>query len=297
MTLFKLPLLRRVPVLLLGVGLLLTGCDTTSNAVQNTPETPVEAEGLSDAIASVSSAAALSNEQSQTLQALVNKYEGMDRDPGQLWFLAADVHAELTNEQIQQLKTQLQERRREGLREGNRPGRHGREGHFRKRVRHALKGLDLTEAQTDELRSIRAEHRDELMALRQERRDGPFDEADAERWRTLRSEMRNAFREVLTEEQREQIETRREERKARRDSVHEARREALGLTDEQLAQLKELRTEREDRPGLRMGRAHYGEPGESPIASILTQEQREIVMIHRILLRRTLSNADHPVSQ
>lgn len=286
MTLLKLPLLRRVPVLLLGVGLLLTGCDTTSTTVEDDLEPSVESDALSGAITSLSKSAALSVEQTQTLQALVETLEDNDQEPGQLWFLAADVHTELTSEQIQQLKTQLQERRREGLREGNRPGRHGREGHFRKRVRHALKGLDLTEAQTDELRSVRAEYRDELMALRQERRDGPFDEAEAERWRTLRSEMRNAFREVLTEEQREQIETRREGRKARRDSVHEARREALGLTDEQLAQFEELRTEREDRPGLRMGRAHRGEPGEGPIAFILTQEQREIVLIHRALLRR-----------
>jgi len=119
------------------------------------------------------------------------------------------------------------------------------------------------------------------MALRQERRDDSFDEADAEQWRTLRFEMRDAFREVLTEEQREQMETRRDER---RDSVREARREALGLTDEQIAQFEKLRSERNrERRGPQRGPRHRGTPGDGPVASLLTQEQREIVMIHRVL--------------
>ena len=284
MTFFTQRFPRLLSVLLLSVGLLLSGCDTTSNAVEDDAAPSVESEAMSDAVTSVSKTAALSDEQTQTLQALVDNYKDMERQPGQLWFLAADVHAELTSEQIQKIKTQLQERRDSVREDGNRPGRDGPKEHVRKRVRHALKGLDLTEAQKDELRSIRAEYRDELMTLRGARRDGSFDEADAERWRTLRSEMREAVREVLTEEQREQMEARREERNARRDSVREARREALGLTDEQIAQFEELRSERTgERRGPRRGPRHRGTPGDSPVASILTQEQREIVMIHRVL--------------
>jgi Spy/CpxP family protein refolding chaperone len=150
-----------------------------------------------------------------------------------------------------------------------------------------LKGLDLTEAQKAELRSIRAEYRDELKALREKCRSDSFDETDAELWRTLRSEMRDAVREVLTEEQREQMEALRDERMARRDSVREARREALGLTDEQIAQFEELRSDN-TAIGLHCDSSPHGPGprgmrGNGAAASILTQEQREIVMVHRVL--------------
>lgn len=284
MTFFKQRFPRLLPVLLLGMGLVLSGCDTSSNAVEDDADPSVESEAMSDAVTSFSKTAALSDEQTQTLQSLVDKYK--DPDPGQLWFLAADAHAELTSEQIQELKMQLQERRQSVREDGNRPGRR-HEGHPRKRAPHALKGLDLTDEQKEELRSIRAERRDELMTLREKRQDGSLDEAGAERWRTLRTEMRDAFREVLTEEQREQMEARREERTARRDSVREARREALGLTDDQIAQFEKLRSEQNgELRGPRRGPAHRSTPGEGPVASIFTQEQREIVMIHHVLLRK-----------
>jgi Spy/CpxP family protein refolding chaperone len=269
---------RLLPAAVLGIAMVLGGCDSTSPADEADDTPTVEAAALSDAVSALSTAAALSDDETRALRKRLAQYDG-DRTPGVLWTVAADVHQQLTDDQIEALRARVQERRAERREDGPR----GPRGHFRRGLHHRLEDLDLSDAQKEELRALRAEYRDEMQAFREACREGTLSEADAEAWRALRAEMRAAFRDVLTDEQRRQIDARREEFEDRREQIRDARAEALDLTDEQRAQFDSLRAEF-DGPGARLlGRCNGGERGERPVASILTEEQMEIVMIHRVL--------------
>lgn len=282
---------RLALVAVLGVAVLLGGCDSTSPAEEADSDTPtVEDAALSDAVSTLSEAASLSDDETSALRKRLAHYDG-DHSPGMLWTVAADVHQQLTDDQIEALTARMQERRAERREDGP---RRGPRGHVRRGLHHRLGDLDLSDAQKEELRALRAEYRDEMRSFREGCRDGTLSEADAEAWRALRTEMREAFRDVLTDEQRQQLDARRDELEDRREQIRDARAEALNLTDEQRAQFDSLRTEF-DGPGARfLRRCDGGERGERPVASILTEEQREIVMIHRVLRRGMMTRFDGP---
>jgi hypothetical protein len=273
-------LARLLPVFLLGGAVLLGGCDATSTADEAEGDAPqMASEALSAAVSTLTTATSLSTEQANALRKRLAKYDG-DREPGMLWLVAADVHDQLTEEQIEVLKRRVREHRADRRQDGSR--REAR-GHFRKMLRHRLGALDLSDAQKEDLRALRNEHRDEIQSFRRACRAGTVNEAEARAWSERRTEMRDAFRTVLTEEQRQQIDARREDRRARREKVRAARADALDVTDEQRARFNDLRAQ-VDGPGARiLRRCNREGQQDRPVAAILTDEQKEIVMIHRVL--------------
>jgi Spy/CpxP family protein refolding chaperone len=277
---FSLPRFARLlPAAVLGVAMVLGGCDSTSPADEADDTPTVEAAALSDAVTSLSTAASLSDDQANALRERLATYDG-ERTPGLLWAVAADAHQQLTDDQMAALRARIQERRAD--RRENGP-RRGPRGPFRKALRHRLQALDLTDVQREELRAFRAEYRDEMQSFREACREGTLSEADAEAWRALRTEMREAFRDVLTDEQRQQLDARRDELEDRREQIRDARAEALDLTDEQRARFDSLRAEFGGSGDRLLRRCNRENRGERPGASILTEEQKEIVMIHRVL--------------
>jgi hypothetical protein len=90
--------------------------------------------------------------------------------------------------------------------------------------------------------------------------------------------------EVLTPEQRDQLEARRDACRERREAVRTARAEALQFTDAQRAQWADRHARRPGRRGH--GRHRPGDAAQSgPMRSILTDTQREIIVLHRVLKR------------
>lgn len=99
--------------------------------------------------------------------------------------------------------------------------------------------LNLTGSQKQQLRELHQQRfesvktqREELMKLREKRQAGTFTEEDADRAKTLRSEIREAMKgtrndaqNILTPEQRSQLEVLRKERRERREENRERRRE------------------------------------------------------------------------
>jgi hypothetical protein len=106
--------------------------------------------------------------------------------------------------------------------------------------------------------------------------------------------MRTAFRDVLTDEQRRQIDARRDEFQDRREQVRDARAAALGLAGEQRARLDDLRAQFDGAGTRYLRRCNRENRDERPIASILTEEQREIVMIHRVLRHGMITGENGP---
>lgn len=146
-----------------------------------------------------------------------------------------DFLAILTPEQRTQME-QFRGQKREGFgegREGFKRGGHrggfgeGKRGDFGR----GLRGIELSEAQQQQLRTLNEQlmnstkaQREELMQLHQARRGGTeLSAQQQERARQLREALRQSneqfranLQNILTPEQRQQIEQRREERKARR---------------------------------------------------------------------------------
>jgi Spy/CpxP family protein refolding chaperone len=129
---------------------------------------------------------------------------------------------------------------------GDRPPVSGRAGRRADRLaqrpgrqeRHGFGRLNLTDAQREQLRAVESRYaqgfrtrREELRGIAQTRRQGgTLTEAQQSRLRQLRDEMRadaarmrEEMRNLLTEEQRQQLRTTRDEMRRRRDEVREQR--------------------------------------------------------------------------
>jgi Spy/CpxP family protein refolding chaperone len=223
-------------------------CDNTSS-LTGTDEFDVTASA--DAIAQ---AAAQDLGLSQSGQAgIARSYaqHGDTTQPGFMWRVAADLQANLDDDQ----KARLIERgsrftppqRRQRGAQGDRP--RGDRQRFGRIAGAVADSLGLSAEQRDAIKAIYAESRTKAQALMQQRRDG-----------TLEGE---AFREALT--------VLREETQAAVQAV---------LTPEQLAQLEAMQADRADvRAQLEALHAEH----QSEVATILDETQLETVYIHRAL--------------
>lgn len=276
-------LLQLMPIAWLGVLLLavtLAGCDSSGGALtsDNTGDS-------SESYALLTADLGLSAADATSIASRVDGFTTASVDapePGFLWELAAEIHASLSDEQLEQLLDRIEAtdigffgrtgglrqgagpgggqmggqfaRQRPGMRPGGGPGA-GAFGAQRPGAMRALAALDLTDEQKESIREIHEAHRDEVRALLQER--GTMD-ADAfrEQMDALRESIRAEVEGVLTSEQIEQLEQFRqeaEERRTERQAARESRREearavmadVLGLTDAQVAELEALRLDRE----------------------------------------------------
>ena len=121
--------------------------------------------------------------------------------------------------------------------DGERGMRGGRHGGFR--GMHGLRGIELTEAQKEQLRSIHEANKPdeatmaELKAIHESRKAGTeLTEAQKERLQAIREQMRAKHESmkaqvmgILTAEQRQQLETQKLEREKRREEMRQHRQE------------------------------------------------------------------------
>ncbi len=283
-------------VLLLASVLALTGCDNLTGSSEESASTAVTSTNLSAAVSDVANAADLDADQINSIREAAARYEG---EPGGSWYLAADLHEQLSQEQIDRLITRMKERREQLHQRFERHREEGGEGQPRRRFNHRRGGgdfradLNLSDGQKEEIQAIRAEYGGEMRELFESLRAGSAPEEDRERLRELREQMREEMQAVLTDDQRQQLEEHREETIEERREHHEAVRaamaEALELTDEQREQLRSLWSERleETEGSRRMGpRPFRGRDLREQISSILTEKHKEIMALHDMLSLR-----------
>lgn len=292
-----------IAVVAIGLGLTATACETPTESGETQSRTTGPSQDLSSAVTTIAQTAQLSEEQTERLREAARSYEG---EPGESWYLAADLHEALSQEQIDRLMARLQERRERfrerlearrdasenGQRWKGRRGRHGPEG-----LRRLEAALDLSDEQTKQIAAIRREYRARIKELFESLDGDAPDEATREELRNLHKQMREAIGGVLTDEQREQLakrmaewkerrKERKEERQEHREAVRTAMIEALGLTEEQQEQLRKLWSEARSENG-RPGppRLHRNNVREA-MNGILTPEQREIFALHHVISMR-----------
>jgi len=298
------------PFLILGLTLVLAACDTSSNVSSPNDDATASPDASLAIVSEATSSAGLSSDQSDTVRSILTDLE---REPGALWAASARIHDALGTEATVALAEDLRQtnvearaerrheiRRRADRRRGPRADRRGTADGRLDRMRSLL---NLTEDQQATIDSLRAAYRAEMRSLRESIDGRPSPEA-RDQFRSLRSEMRTEIRAeieaVLTDEQRAQIQERREARQAkrteRRDAMQSTRADALGLMGEQQAAFDALRAdvkaqrdagERPDRQALR-----------DRAAEILTDEQEAITALHHALAgtMRTRAIHGHPHS-
>ena len=239
-------------------------------------QAPGERPSAQQRIDRATAALDLSAAQQAQLRALAERYANDDSRTS--WHLAADVDAILTDEQASALAKPRRERR---VTRGERPASAERKG--RSDARHsrgkdegrAAKGahrLDLSDAQQEQMQAQRKTLRAQHDALREQLQSGALTaEQFASRSQSLREQSRAAFEATLTAEQRQKM----DQAEARRDAEKAARETVLQITPAQKAAFESARAE--------AARAGEGRGARGGRAEILTDEQRQLVAVHRAL--------------
>lgn len=280
-------------VLTLAVGL----------AAQTAAAQPVP---LDVRLGALSERLSLSAEQADALDAIGNRSTA-DR-PSALWDVARQVRGVLTADQVDALRqAPEQDARPRRMGRGDGPG-------LRPRVRNGAgprggrlvrRGERLTEAQRQTLRAVRDDVRARRQTLVERLRAGEVsDQSFADAMRALRQDAAERMAAVRPE-----ADGLRDQRRARRDEAQAARDAALGLTDDQRARLLALRLDAvrdaPDRPDLRpyldaegrldreamrqataaqrQARRAAAQERRQQAAEVLTDEQRDLLAVHRAL--------------
>lgn len=241
------------------------------------------------------------------------------QSPEGLWDTAAQLQQSLSEaerdaliQRADALRAQRQARRAErsearpdgqrGRRMRGQRGRRARRGVMRRGLAtRALQDHPLTDAQREQLQSLRDEARAEMRALGEARRDGSLErDVLRERARALRETQRERLQSLLTPEQRAEIEAaqaqRTDRRRERRGDRFDAMADALDLSTSQrdaLQQAAESQCEaaRAQRDALRSGdrdarrafREQMRAQREASLEQILTPDQLETVQLYRAL--------------
>lgn len=283
--------MTRLTLAALGAALLVG----TADAQPNRPD-------ASDRIERATSGLDLTDSQQARLGALAA--ETADPEAGALWTLSADVAAVLTDAQIDHLR-EVQEARRGERRARGERGRRG-PGMRGRGARGPRSGARLTDEQREAVRAVAEEIRPQAEALVERFRLGELsDEAFVAEAKALRDEAMTRLGAALPAEAAERM----AQAKAWREAAKTAREDALGLTDAQKDAYRALALDRireaPERPDLRPYLDEDGrfdrqafrearraqreaarperEARRTEAVAILTDEQKDIVAVHRAL--------------
>lgn len=237
--------MKRISIKPLFASLLLVfalaACDS------NTSDENVQDPELAQLSAAISDEVSLTNDQRGDFEQSLFRHGGdrLNREPGFLWTVAADLQATLTEEQKNELFAGTEEAEGDLSFRGllgfpGSGGRYGLGGFMGGSRKHGISPvdseLDLTEEQETALTEIHTAYRDEFRALADAFRNGEVTEdAVIAQLVTLRQSRQAEVLDVLTDEQETLLETYRSEREARfetyRQEINDVRNEILSLTD------------------------------------------------------------------
>ena len=311
-TTFK-SILSRIATSLMLV-LFLTACDTSSSLSGDD-----DSGSLAESVSFLVSDLGLSASETAALTDSFAKFGGdSDKDPGFLWYVAAEMQATLTEEQKARLFQRLEQSndRRQGP--GMRPGgqqrpngqgmRQGKPGQDSNGG--GISQIELTDDQKAQIKTIHESYKPQFEAILSQRDSLTRDEIKTQ-IEALREQVRAEVEGVLTDDQKAQLDQLKadaEARRAERELEKEANREAaklvmievLGLTDDEVAAMDALHASREadrqtiqdlidtgaDRETVQAAAEELRAAHEEAVAAILDETQLEITMIHKALAQR-----------
>ena len=232
-----------------------------------------------------------------------------DREPGFLWKLAAELQQTLTEEEKNNIYARLEEVKEKGKDRGKDADKgRGKKDGGALRVIYSV----LTDDQKPQFDAIMEEFRTGMDAIFASIKADEMtrEEAKAE-IESMEEAMKAAIDALLTDDQKAQLEQMREGRKAEKkaymEAVRQAKIEALGLTDDQIAAIEAARAETkaamealkaqvesEDltKEEAREAAKAIFEANKTAMDAIFTATQIEIIKIHKYLEMRWRHNKE-----
>jgi len=287
-------------LLVTAVAIFLSGCD---NPFAQNDEVQFDSPDLEMFSSELENDLNLSEKSTNNLRSALGRH-GMggevDRDPGFLWKLAAELQQTLTEEEKNNIFTKLEEVKEKGKDRGKDAdkGRGEKDGGAL-RVIYSV----LTEDQRAEFDAIMEEFRANMGALKASIRSGEMTREEAKtEIESLEEAMKATIDALLTDDQKAQLEQMKADHKAKMEAYMEAIRqakiEALALTGDQIAAIEAAKTEMEAAMEALKAQVESGEmtkeeareaakviyeANKAAMEEILTATQMEIVKIHRYL--------------
>ena len=233
-----------------------------------------------------------------------------DREPGFLWKLAAELQQTLTEEEKNNIYARLEEVKEKGKDRGKDADkdRGKKDGGGALRVIYSV----LTDDQKPQFDAIMEEFRTGMDAIFASIKAGEMTREEAKaKIESMEETMKSAIDALLTDDQKAQLEQMREDHKAEKkaymEAVRQAKIEALGLTDDQIAAIEATRAETkaamealkaqvesEDltKEEAREAAKAIFEANKTAMDAIFTATQIEIIKIHKYLEMRWRHNKE-----
>ena len=269
--------------------LFLIGCEGMFNRDHDRPSTSLDTEALAKEL---TSELGLNGDQENELYSHIKRGERFHPHPASLWELAVHLSETLTEEQLERLLTPPEGTGFHDMSYGLKPEEHERSGPKDEFFIDMVRSL-LTEEQLEIFESY-LEYRNEQVDILKSN----FDSGDMEldvvmiEIKALRSLFRVQLDGLLTEDQKEQLEFIMENERPRHprkgpdseimERIRKAMEEALGLTEEQLTALEELKLQLE---------ASQEELSAAYLSDQVTEEEFRVSFIEMLELTREAKDA------
>ena len=299
---------RAIQIILPLSILFLIGCEGMFNKDHDRPSTAMDTEALAKEL---TSELGLNGDQENEVYSFIREGERFHPHPASLWELAVHLSETLTEEQLERLLTPPEGTGFHDMSYGLKPEEHERSGPKNEFFIDIVRSM-LTEEQLEIFESYLEYRNEQVDILRANLESGDMElDVVMREIKALRSLFRVQLDDLLTDEQKEQLELLMENERPRHprkgpdsesmERIREAMEDALGLTEEQVTSLEELKLQLEasqeelsaaylsDQVTEEEFRVSFIEMLEVTRESkdvIFTEEQHLIMRIHRALAIR-----------
>jgi len=230
--------------------LFLIGCDGIFNKDHDRPSTAMDTEVLAKEL---TSELGLNGDQENEVYSFIREGERFHPHPASLWELAVHLSETLTEEQLERLLTPPEGTGFHDMSYGLKPEEHERSGPKNEFFIDIVRSM-LTEEQLEIFESYLEYRNEQVDILRANLKSGDMElDVVMREIKALRSLFRVQLDDLLTDEQKEQLELLMENERPRHprkgpdsesmERIREAMEDALKLTDEQVTDLEELRVQ------------------------------------------------------
>ena len=241
---------RAIQIILPLSILFLIGCEGMFNKDHDRPSTVPDTEALAKEL---TNELGLNGDQENEVYSFIRRGERFHPHPASLWELAVHLSETLTEEQLERLLTPPEGTGFHDMSYGLKPEEHERSGPKNEFFIDIVRSM-LTEEQLEIFESYLEYRNEQVDILRANLESGDMElDLVMREIKALRSLFRVQLDDLLTDEQKEQLELLMENERPRHprkgpdsesmERIREAMEDALKLTDEQVADLEELRVQ------------------------------------------------------
>ncbi len=280
--------------------LIVVGCDNPirNNAVE------LDSAELQDFSSELSSDLGLSESSANAVNGVLNRHGrgGKHREPGFMWKVAGELAVKLSDEEKARLFEKMDEKDMPLFSSGMKKGGKSKGG---KKGRNDFGGIVrvLTDDQKEAFKEIMSAYKEKFKAIHEQVKAGTLSKDDARtQMSALKDAMKSEIDDLLTDEQKAQIEQNKADRKANRQAFRDSSKavmvDILGMGADQVSSFDAINIESRDaakalfeqakngdldRESLRAALKNLFTEKNDKLEALFTDGQLEIIKIHKAL--------------